>query len=194
MPAETASLPACPSGRLAIVACEPAVEALGVGHGRLREDDGELVAADAAGDVGRADDVAEPLGRLGEHGVAGEVADPVVDRLEVVEVEHDQRQLALVAIRAGHLPAQGLVEVAAVVEPGQRVHVGELAGLAEARALSIAGPARLGELLELAQRRLAERIAAATCVGDQVAEILAVRAERHRERAWSAGSLSTRGR
>ena len=41
-----------------------------------------------------ADDLAHALGRLGEHRVAGEVADPVVHVLEVVEVEDDQREPA----------------------------------------------------------------------------------------------------
>ena len=61
---------------------DPAVELLGVGKRRLRQDHRELVAADAAGDVGVADDVADALGDLGEHGVAGEVADAVVDALK----------------------------------------------------------------------------------------------------------------
>ena len=79
-----------------------------------------------------ADDLAHALGRLGEHGVAGEMADAVVDRLEVVEVEDDQREAPVVALGAGDLARERLVEVAAVVQPGQRVEVGELARLAEA--------------------------------------------------------------
>jgi hypothetical protein len=60
------------------------------------------------------------------------VTDPVVDHLEVVEVEDDQRQLPLVAVRACALAGQGLVEVAAVVQPRQRVEVGESPCLSEA--------------------------------------------------------------
>ena len=101
-------------------------------------------------------DVADPVGRLREHAVAGEVADLVVDRLEVVEVEHDEREAAAVALRARHLPRERLVEVAPVVEAGERVEVGELARLAEAAGVldRRAGAAR--ELLELGRAGVAE--------------------------------------
>jgi hypothetical protein len=36
----------------------------------------------------------------GEHAVAGEVADAVVDRLEVVDVEDDEREPTVVALGA----------------------------------------------------------------------------------------------
>jgi hypothetical protein len=52
------------------------------------------------------------------------VSDPVVDPLEVVQVEDDQREIAVVAVRAGDLAGERLVEEPAVVEPGQRVEVG----------------------------------------------------------------------
>ena len=75
----------------------------------------------AAADVHRPDLVAEPLRDLREHGVAGEVTDPVVDRLEVVEIEDQEREPPVVALGAQRLPAQGLVEVALVEEAGQGV-------------------------------------------------------------------------
>jgi hypothetical protein len=53
------------------------------------------------------------------------VADAVVDRLEVVEVEDDQREAAVVAVRAADLAGEHLVEVAPVVEPGEGVEVGK---------------------------------------------------------------------
>ena len=55
-------------------------EELGVGAARLGQDDRELVAAEAARDVGRADDREDAPADLGQHRVAGEVADAVVDR------------------------------------------------------------------------------------------------------------------
>ena len=125
-------MPALAIGRAATAARSRVVELVGVGERRLGQDDRELVAADAAGDVGRAHDVADALGRLGQHGVAGEVADAVVDRLEVVEVEDEQREPPVVALRAGDLARERLVEVAAVVQAGERVEVGELPRLAEA--------------------------------------------------------------
>ena len=140
---------------------DAAVELVGVGEPTTREDDRELVAAHPAGDVGRADDVADPLGRLREHGVAGEVPDPVVDRLEVVEVEDDQREAAVVAVRARDLARERLVEVAPVVEARERVEVGQLPRLAEAARVVDRRAGALARALELVddlvERRLAPR-------------------------------------
>ena len=128
---------------------QPLVELVGVLERRLGQDHRELVAADAAGDVGRADDVADAVGRLGQDAVAGEVADAVVDRLEVVEVEDDERQAAAVALGAGDLAGERLVEVAAVVQAGERVEIGELAGLAKAPGVVDRRAGAERELLEL---------------------------------------------
>ena len=51
------------------------------------EEDRELVAAEAPGRVLRADDREEPLGDHREHGVGVDMAERVVDGLEVVEVD-----------------------------------------------------------------------------------------------------------
>src|SRR5439155_11683696 len=149
-------------------------EAFGVDGGRLRQHDRELVAANTARDVRRADDVANPLGGLGEHPVTREVAYAVVDRLEVVEVEHDQRQLAAVAVRTGDLARQRLVEVAAVVQPGERVDVGELPRLAEAPRIVDRGPSPLRELLERPESALVERVRSRARVAGQPPELLAL--------------------
>ena len=58
--------------------------------------------------------VVEPLGDLDQHLVAGGVAEAVVDRLEVVEVEEDHRQPALLAPRASDRVAHPLDEQRAV--------------------------------------------------------------------------------
>jgi len=60
----------------------------------LGEDDRELVAAHPAGDVRAPDDRLQSLGHAGEDGVSGQMPDAVVDRLEVVDVEEDERELA----------------------------------------------------------------------------------------------------
>ena len=60
--------------------------------------------------------------RLAQHLVAGRVAVAVVDLLEVVEVEHDERDLAAVALHAPQLDLERLVEELRPVEAGQRIH------------------------------------------------------------------------
>src|ERR687895_327319 len=78
------------------------------------------------------------------------MADLVVDGLEVVEIEDDERKPTAVAMRARDLPAEGLVEEPPVVEPGQCIEIGELASLPEATGVvdRRAGPFR--EILERA--------------------------------------------
>ena len=132
MPAESGARRRCAIGRDETPAGSGGRAARRLASLDSGQDHRELVAADAAGDVGVAHDLADALGDLGEHGVAGEVADAVVDRLEVVEVEDDQREPAVVALGARDLARERLVEVAAVVQAGQRVEVGVLARLAEA--------------------------------------------------------------
>ena len=53
--------------------------------------------------------------------VAGLVAVAVVELLEVVEVEHEQRELAAVAVDLGDLVVQVVDEGAVVVEAGEAV-------------------------------------------------------------------------
>ena len=190
MPAERWSRSAGPVGRVETANWSAAVELLGVRERGLGEDDRELVAADAAGDVGAADDRAHALGELREHGVAGQVADPLVDRLEVVDVEDDEREPAVVAVRAGDLARERVVEVAPVVEARERVEVGELARLAEAaRVLDRRARVR-GELLERGEsrRRSASRPSSRQKTASVPIDSLAVARERHGERRRGSGS------
>ena len=80
---------------------------------RLGEQDGELVAAGAIGDIRFAQRAAHERCGGGEQLVATELAEPVVEPLEVVHVEHEQRQPPLVAVCPSHLPGQRVVEAAA---------------------------------------------------------------------------------
>ncbi len=127
---------------------------------RLGHDHRELVTTDPAGDVGRANRLAKPVGGLREDTIAREVADLVVDRLEVVEVEDDQRQLSLVAMGPRHLAAERLLEEALVEQAGERIRLGELPRLAVApRVLDrgdAAGRERFG-LLDLRRAGLVVR-------------------------------------
>ena len=88
------------------------------------EDHGELLAADPADDVARPDGGAQMVGELGQHVVADRVAVDVVHLLEVVDVEHHERDVLVLARRPGQLAAEALVEVAVVVEAGERVGLG----------------------------------------------------------------------
>src|SRR5262245_30754894 len=133
------------------------VEELRVLLGGLGHDHGELVAADPAGDVDGAGRVAYALGRLREHAVAREVSDPVVDQLEVVEVEDDEGEISAVALRSQHLAPKRLVEVALIEEAREGIGLGELTGFPVAsRVLDRRNRAR-GETLgavDLVARRL----------------------------------------
>ena len=88
---------------------------------RLREEDHELVAAHAPDEVGRAARPAHGARDRHEHGVAPGVAEAVVDRLEVVEVDVGQGQRVPVARRAGELDGRRLVEAPPVQQAGQAV-------------------------------------------------------------------------
>ena len=61
------------------------------------------------------------VGELGEHLVADRVAVDVVHLLEVVDVDHHDGDVLVRARRARQLAAKPLVEVAVVVEAGERV-------------------------------------------------------------------------
>ena len=83
--------------------------------------DGELVAAEAGDDVGRAHGRAQPVGHRDQQAVAGGVAEAVVHHLEPVEVEEQHRDALVVALGVGELAAEALDEVQAVREAGERV-------------------------------------------------------------------------
>ena len=63
----------------------------------------------------------QALGHAGEQHVAGRVAERVVDRLEVVEVEEGDRQRPLVSGRRASACVDPIDEQGAVGEPGQGV-------------------------------------------------------------------------
>ena len=100
---------------------DPARGDIGVG-----QDHRELVAAYAGDDVALAQARSQRTGDGHQDIVSGRVAEAVVDLLEAVEVEHEQRAHALVPPRAADLARQLLLEAPPGVEPGQRVVVGEM--------------------------------------------------------------------
>jgi hypothetical protein len=88
------------------------------------ERDGELVAAHATEGVAVAQDAAQAVGGLDQHGVAGGVAVEVVDVLEAVDVEEGQGDAG---VRFGEGLGQERVEGAPVQRARQRVAVGLVA-------------------------------------------------------------------
>ena len=56
-----------------------------------------------------------------EHGVAGVMAELIIEMLEMVDVDHQAGQRRALPLGLFHLIAQHLVEVAAIGEPGERV-------------------------------------------------------------------------
>ncbi len=91
---------------------------------RLRQEDRELLPAEARRHVVMTElgteDFCDPL----QHGVAREVTVGVVDVAQEVEVGHDQRHRALEAAGAADLLRQRGGEVSRVEEPGLRVDAG----------------------------------------------------------------------
>src|SRR5204863_1052128 len=87
----------------------------------LRQEQGELLAADAGEAVHRPDQVAGDVAKAAEDVVPGAVAVAVVDALEVVEVEEDERDGQARATLAIDLLLEGLEQEAPVVEPCERV-------------------------------------------------------------------------
>src|SRR5919201_5549462 len=109
------------------------------------------------------------------------MADLVVDRLEVVDVDDDQRELPLVPLCARDLARQRLVKEAAIVQAGQRVEVRQLPRLAEPARVLDRGAGTSRERLELADLVLAESVLGVAREDGQVADRLAFAGQRNRE-------------
>ena len=135
-------------------------EAERVDRGAGGEDDRELLAADTAHRVGPAHRRAQDVGDVLEHLVALAVPADVVHALEVVDVEHHQRDRVVRAAGALELGAQALVEVPVVVEAGERVGVREVLearadlGVVERERSRVAEPAGKLELVLVEERVL----------------------------------------
>ena len=87
----------------------------------MREEDRELVTADAEGAVGAAQGVVQQGAEAAQDAIAVGVAARVVDRLELVDVDEEERQRDVVAQGGRDLPIELLVEGAMVAQPGERV-------------------------------------------------------------------------
>ena len=87
----------------------------------MRQDDCHLLASVARRDVGVARGLAQRPSNMLEHHIALRVAVSVVDRLEIVEVEHDQTDGVPVAANLLDFSLQQLLEAAMVRQTGQLV-------------------------------------------------------------------------
>jgi hypothetical protein len=98
----------------------------GAGAARAGQHRGELFAAIARGQVaGAAHVLADHVADAGQEAVAGLVTEAVVQRLEAVEVDHQQAQRRGVAQCAVPLLVQRGVELAPVGQAGQGVGAGQ---------------------------------------------------------------------
>ena len=89
------------------------------------EQKGKFFAADARDDVGVAHRAAAGMRDLLEHLVPAQMAEAVVDGLEVVDIDDGQRKRRPMRFRLLDFRMQRLHEVAAVVQLGQMVAVNE---------------------------------------------------------------------
>ena len=112
--------------------------------------DGEFVAAEPAAHLAFAHQRLKPRGNLREQLVAGEMTERIIDRLEAVEIDHQQRALAapLAGIEQGL--AQRLGDLKAVGQRGKSVVACEIGDLFGGLALFGHVRTHTAESLELA--------------------------------------------
>lgn len=144
----------------------------------LRQQQHELLAALPEGEVDLADLAAHPAGELGQHGVPRRVAVRVVDGLEPVQVEGEDAEHPAEPARPLDLPADRLLQVAVVPQPGERVGQRE--------------PLRLLVHPDVVHRH--RGVAGEGAQGDEVVVVELVRAEpvvegQHTERPGGGGRL-----
>ena len=114
-------------GRRRSEACIRANRPSRVDPARVRQDHGELVTTGPARDIGRTDALAQERRDLGEQPVPFDLPDPGVRQLEVVDVQHADRQPPAVSMCPRDLERKRLVEQLSVAETGQPVSARELA-------------------------------------------------------------------
>ena len=108
--------------------------------------DGELVAAEPRHEVAVPHESRQPMAELADQVVACRVAERVVDVLEAVEVEVEERHAGVRAARFDQGPVEAIVEERAVGEARQRIVEGKVLGLRLARLELLRGAAQtLGE-------------------------------------------------
>ncbi len=90
----------------------------------VRQEDRELVAPDAECAIGLPERTVHELAEAAQEAVAAGVPTTVVDGLELVEVDDQERERVLVARCRRHLAIELLLEGPMVAEPGEGVEEG----------------------------------------------------------------------
>ena len=117
---------------------QSARDAEGVFFGGLRQQDHELIAAVAEGEIDHAAFFFDRCADFGEELGAHQVTVGVVDIFKVVEVDEDQRKLEGVAMRTVQLGIEHEIQMARVVEGGAIVGDRELVDALDVAGISIA--------------------------------------------------------
>ena len=87
----------------------------------IREDDGELVAADPVRAIAAAHDRGRDLADRRQESIAGIVALAVIDRLEAVDVEDQEGERGSLPLRFLELEGQLVLECAVIAQAGQAI-------------------------------------------------------------------------
>ena len=87
----------------------------------VRAEHHEFLATQATEHIRAAQAMADALAHGLQHPVAHGMTVLVVDPFEMVDVEHDHRQFTATALDPGHFGGQALLEIATVVDTGQRI-------------------------------------------------------------------------
>ncbi|MNP01980.1 hypothetical protein D3C76_938130 [compost metagenome] len=86
-----------------------------------RAQDHELLSAQTTEHIGAAQTLTDALAQAAQHMIAHRMTKLVVDAFEVIDIQHDDRQVLIVALSALKLDLQTLLEIAPVMDTGQRV-------------------------------------------------------------------------
>ena len=92
-----------------------------LGHGGGGDRDGEFVTGQARHDSGTGGLGLQPFGHSMQHAIAAGVPEHVVDLLESVEANNQQRHFTGLLLRVEDHHRQAIVKRAAVGEPGQQI-------------------------------------------------------------------------
>src|SRR5579859_1953497 len=97
--------------------------------GGARQQDQDLFAAGAEDEIALANPLGQELADRGQHPVAGLMAVMIIEPLEIIEIDHDDRQRLALPVGLGGQLAADLVKEAAVMQAGQRIPCSLLAQL-----------------------------------------------------------------